>query len=84
MLALHELGRELEFGVRQLQTEVAGRSADGVTIPRSSELAQHHDVIGIVPLEIRSQLTLAPEPQMIVHHLARLPRHRSLLGSMTP
>lgn len=58
MLALHELGRELEFGVRQLQTEVAGRSADGVTIPRSSELAQHHDVIGIVPLEIRSQLTL--------------------------
>ena len=51
MLALHELGRELEFGVRQLETEVAGRSADGVATSQRSELAQHH-VVGIVPLEV--------------------------------
>lgn len=49
MLALDQLGREPELGVRQLEAELAGRLAGGVAALQSAELAQQNDVIGIVP-----------------------------------
>jgi hypothetical protein len=84
VLSFDELGRELEFGVRQLQAKPARRFADGGTALQSAELAQHYDVIGIVPLKVRLQVANAPQAEVIFQHLAGLPRHQFLLGSMTP
>jgi hypothetical protein len=43
-----------------LQAEPASGLADGGAALQSSELAEHDDVIGIVPREVRLQLAQAP------------------------
>ena len=68
MLSLDELGRELELGVRQLEAESTSGSADRGAALQSSELAEHDDVIGIVPFEVRLQVAQAPEPEVIFEH----------------
>ena len=79
MLSLNELGRELEFGVRELEAKTASGFADGGTALQSSEFAEHDDIIRVVPLEVRLQVASASEAEVIFEHLVWRPRHLVLL-----
>jgi hypothetical protein len=79
VLSLDELGRELEFGVRQLEAESTSGSADLGAALQSSELAEHDDIIGIVPLEVRLQVAQSPETEVVFEHLVCWPHHLVLL-----